>query len=61
MFNRVFVLVVIGAIIAVLTIMLIIVWVLGDNEPQGENTGPPETTPSLVHDYLLVPWRTGTA
>jgi hypothetical protein len=38
-FNRVFVLVVIGAIILILAIMGTIVLVLGDDEDNGDNTG----------------------
>ena len=39
MFNRVFVLVVIGAIILILAIMGTIVLILGDDEDNGDNTG----------------------
>jgi hypothetical protein len=60
--NRLFFFVVIGAIVVVLAIMGIIVWIQGDNEDQGEDTGPPgHAAPSLVHDYVSGAWRTGTA
>ena len=50
MFNRVFVLVVIGGILVVLAIFLVIVLVLGDNEDQGNVTAPAgHPVPSLVH------------
>jgi hypothetical protein len=55
--NRLFFFVVIGAIVAVLAIMGVIVLVLGDNEDQGEDTGPspsPTSSAALVHDYLSV-------
>jgi hypothetical protein len=62
MFNRMFVLVVIGAIILVLAIFGIIVLVLGDNEDQGgEINRNADAAPSVVHDYVSETWRTGTA
>jgi|1186.fasta_scaffold137322_4 hypothetical protein len=52
--NRLFFFVVIGAILLVLAIMGVIVLVLGDNEDQGENTGPPGDSQSsfFSYDYL---------
>jgi hypothetical protein len=38
--NRYFFLAVVGAIVAVLAVFVVIVLVLGDNEDQGEDTGP---------------------
>jgi hypothetical protein len=53
--NRLFFVVTIGAIIVVLAIMGVIVLVLGDNEDQGEDTGPspsPTSAPAFGHGYL---------
>jgi hypothetical protein len=50
---------VIGAILVVLAIMAVIVLVLGDNEDQGEDTGPspaPESAPRVaLVEYLSAP------
>jgi hypothetical protein len=49
--NRYFFMAVIGAILAVLAILAVILLVEGDNEDQGDDTGPspqPDSAPRLV-------------
>jgi hypothetical protein len=57
--NRYLFLGVVGAILVVLAILAVIVLVEGDNEDQGDDTGPspsPESAP-LVVSTQSVPWR----
>jgi hypothetical protein len=54
--NRYFFPAVIGAILLVLAIMAVILLVLGDNEDQGEDTGPnpsPQSAPLLAKQLDL--------
>jgi hypothetical protein len=57
--NRYFFMAVIGAILVVLAILAVIVLVQGDNEDQGDDTGPspsPESAPRIaLVEYLSTP------
>jgi hypothetical protein len=57
--NRYFFMAVIGAILVVLAILAVIVLIRGDNEDQGEDSGPspsPESAPRLaLVEYVSAP------